>query len=45
MIRILLADDHSLVRHGFRMILAAQPDMEIAGKRAMDVKPSSSPKS
>ena len=32
MIRILLADDHSLVRHGFRMILAAQPDMEIAGE-------------
>jgi len=32
MIRILLADDHSLVRHGFRMILEAQPDMEIAGE-------------
>ena len=32
MIRILLADDHSLVRHGFRMILGAQPDMEIAGE-------------
>jgi two-component system response regulator NreC len=32
MIRILLADDHSLVRHGFRMILSAQPDMEIAGE-------------
>jgi two-component system, NarL family, response regulator NreC len=32
MIRILLADDHALVRHGFRMILAAQPDMEIAGE-------------
>jgi DNA-binding NarL/FixJ family response regulator len=32
MIKILLADDHALVRHGFRMILAAQPDMEIAGE-------------
>jgi len=32
MIRVLLADDHALVRHGFRMILAAQPDMEIAGE-------------
>jgi two-component system, NarL family, response regulator NreC len=32
MIRILLADDHSLVRHGFRMILAAEADMEIAGE-------------
>ena len=29
MIKILLADDHALVRHGFRMILA---DMEIAGE-------------
>jgi DNA-binding NarL/FixJ family response regulator len=32
MIRIVLADDHALVRHGFRMILAAQPDMEVAGE-------------
>lgn len=32
MIKILLADDHALVRHGFRMILAAQPDMEIVGE-------------
>ena len=32
MIRILLVDDHALVRHGFRMILAAQADMEIAGE-------------
>jgi two-component system, NarL family, response regulator NreC len=31
-IRILLADDHALVRQGFRMILAAQPDMEIIGE-------------
>jgi len=32
MIRIILADDHALVRQGFRMILAAQPDMEIVGE-------------
>ena len=32
MIRILLADDHALVRQGFRMILAAQPDMQIIGE-------------
>jgi two-component system response regulator NreC len=32
MIRIVLADDHALVRQGFRMILEAQPDMEIVGQ-------------
>jgi two-component system response regulator NreC len=31
-IRILLADDHALVRQGFRMILSTQPDMEIVGE-------------
>ena len=31
-IRILLADDHAVVRKGFRMILDAQPDMEIIGE-------------
>jgi two-component system, NarL family, response regulator NreC len=31
-IRILLADDHAVVRQGFRMILNAQPDMEIVGE-------------
>jgi DNA-binding NarL/FixJ family response regulator len=31
-IRILLADDHAVVRQGFKMILAEQPDMEIAGE-------------
>lgn len=31
-IRILLADDHIVVRQGFRMILSAQPDMEIVGE-------------
>src|ERR1700731_2819029 len=32
MIRVLLADDHSMVRKGFRLILAEQPDMEIVGE-------------
>ena len=28
--RILLADDHALVRHGLRMVLNAAPDLEVA---------------
>jgi two-component system response regulator NreC len=32
MIRILLADDHALVRQGFSMILGAEPDMEVVGQ-------------
>jgi len=31
-IRILLVDDHAVVRQGFKMILGAQPDMEIIGE-------------
>ena len=31
-IRILLADDHAVVRQGFKMILTAQADMEIVGE-------------
>ncbi len=31
-IRIVLADDHGVVRQGFRRILDAQPDMEIVGE-------------
>jgi two-component system, NarL family, response regulator NreC len=30
--RILLADDHAVVRQGFRMILGAQADMDIVGE-------------
>ena len=30
--RILLVDDHAVVRQGFRMILGAQADMEIVGE-------------
>ena len=32
--RILLADDHSVVRSGFRMILDAQADLEVVGEVA-----------
>ena len=31
-IRILLADDHAVVRQGFRAILGQQPDMVIVGE-------------
>jgi two-component system response regulator NreC len=31
-IRILLADDHAVVRQGFKMILGAAADMEIVGE-------------
>lgn len=34
MIRIVVADDHALVRGGFRMILEAQPDIEVVGEAA-----------
>jgi two-component system, NarL family, response regulator NreC len=32
MLRILLADDHAMVRKGFRLILETQADMEIVGE-------------
>jgi DNA-binding NarL/FixJ family response regulator len=31
-IRIVLADDHAVVRRGFALILSAQPDIEIVGE-------------
>lgn len=34
MIRVALVDDHELVRTGFRMILASQPDFEVVGEAA-----------
>ena len=34
MIRVLIADDQELVRGGFRMILDAQPDIEVVGEAA-----------
>jgi len=32
MIRILLADDHALVRHGIRMVLEAEPDLRVVAE-------------
>jgi DNA-binding NarL/FixJ family response regulator len=32
MIRVLVADDHALVRGGFTMILSAQPDIDVVGE-------------
>lgn len=32
MLRILLADDHAVVRRGFRMLLSAQPDIQVVGE-------------
>jgi DNA-binding NarL/FixJ family response regulator len=34
MIKVLLVDDQSLLRMGFRMILDAEPDIEVAGEAA-----------
>jgi DNA-binding NarL/FixJ family response regulator len=34
MIKILLADDHQIVRDGLRRILAASPDLQVAGEAA-----------
>lgn len=31
-IRVLLADDHAILRQGIRMLLEAQPDMEVVGE-------------
>ena len=33
-IRVLIADDHELVREGIRLILESQPDMEVLGEAA-----------
>jgi DNA-binding NarL/FixJ family response regulator len=32
--RLLLADDHAVVRQGFRLVLGTQPDMEVVGEAA-----------
>src|SRR5689334_22532505 len=33
-IRVLIADDHSVLREGLRMVLELQPDVEVAGEAA-----------
>jgi DNA-binding NarL/FixJ family response regulator len=48
-IRVLIADDHAMVRQGLRLVIDAQPDMEVVAEagdgraalsRARDVRPS-----
>jgi DNA-binding NarL/FixJ family response regulator len=34
MIRIILVDDHAIVRSGYRRLLSAEPDFEVAGEAA-----------
>src|SRR4051794_11453435 len=34
MIRVLLADDHETVREGLRLLIDAQPDMQVTGEAA-----------
>jgi DNA-binding NarL/FixJ family response regulator len=34
MIRVAIADDQALVRTGFRVILDAEPDLEVTGEAA-----------
>jgi YesN/AraC family two-component response regulator len=31
-VRVVIADDQQLIRAGFRMILAAEPDIEVVGE-------------
>ena len=33
-IRVLLADDHEIVRSGLRMLVESQPDMTVVGEAA-----------
>ena len=33
-IRILIADDHAMVRAGLRKVLESQPDMQVVGEAA-----------
>jgi len=33
-LRILLADDHKIVRHGLRLLIDGQPDMQVVGEAA-----------
>ena len=33
-VRVVLADDQALIRHGLRLIISAQPDLEVVGEAA-----------
>ena len=39
MIRIVLADDHDLMRRGIRGLLESEPDLKCAAKRRMEERP------
>jgi DNA-binding NarL/FixJ family response regulator len=41
-VRVLIADDQQLIRAGFRMILSAEPDIEVIEKRVTGSKQSPS---
>lgn len=34
MIKVVLVDDHAMVRHGLRQLLAAEPGIEVVGTAA-----------
>jgi DNA-binding NarL/FixJ family response regulator len=34
LLRVLLVDDHATVRHGLRLLIDSQPDMEVVGEAA-----------
>jgi DNA-binding NarL/FixJ family response regulator len=44
-IRVLIADDQALLRGGFKLILDAQPDLEVVARRRTEPRPSGSPTS
>ena len=44
MIRVVIADDQALMRAGFRLILEAEPDIELAGEEPTALRPSGSPR-
>ena len=39
-IRLVLVDDHSVVRQGLKMFLSLDPELEVVGKPATEKKPS-----
>ncbi len=44
MIRVVIADDHPVVRAGVRALLDAEADIEVVGEAATPTRPSPSPR-